>query len=75
MTTHEKIYKCRACKSLFENYGKGVECALTLPGVLAFYNCVCYDCLIKPICAIMCEDFVLMKNEQNQGVTEPLKLM
>lgn len=75
MTAYEKIYKCQACKSLFENYGKGVECAITLPGVRAFHNCVCYDCLIKPVCERMCEAFILMKNEQNKGVIELLKLM
>jgi hypothetical protein len=75
MTAYEKIYKCQACKSLIDRHGKGFECAFTLPDVLVFHNCVCYDCLIKPVCERMCEDFNLMKNEQNKEVTEPLKLM
>lgn len=51
--------KCRGCASLFKkDLGHGEECALTPAGVQSLPDCICYDCLIKPVCNIMCEEFI-----------------
>jgi hypothetical protein len=53
--------KCRGCASLFKkDLGHIEECALTPAGVQSIPGCICYDCLIKPVCQIMCEEFIAM---------------
>lgn len=45
---------CKGCCHYFFYIG---ECRYTPRGMKVILDCICQECLIKPVCASLCDDF------------------
>jgi hypothetical protein len=44
--------KCKGCNHFMKRIG---ECSFSHHGVTYLEECLCHDCLVKPVCEIVCD--------------------